>query len=243
MKTIVTLLEHEPTADIFLVDDCSPDKESLEDVVLRYCRARSVRYVLKEENTGFSSTVNVGLRRALALERDAVLVNADIEFVRPVSQTMIETTDSRGHLAAVVGALLLYPSGQIQHSGIYVSLLDRSFDHRYRYGPGGLPEAHQQYVCPVTGALQFIRLSTLQTVGLYDEVGFRLGFEDVDYCLRVFEADLECVYNPDVLAIHHESLFRGSRSEKIDEWHQSSLRALHEKHGQTSLGRYVPPIA
>ena len=41
----------------------------------------------------------------------------------------------------------------------------------------------------MTAALQLIRWETLDQVGLYDE-GYRLCFEDVDYCLRVFEAGL-----------------------------------------------------
>ena len=62
-------------------------------------------------------------------------------------------------------------------------------------------------VCPVTGAFQYIRPEVLEQVGLYDP-GFRMGCEDVDYCLRVFQAGFACVYEPAIRAIHHESLFR-----------------------------------
>ena len=40
-----------------------------------------------------------------------------------------------------------------------------------------------------------------------------MGYEDVDYCLRVFQAGFPCVYEPAISAIHHESLFR-SRPER-----------------------------
>lgn len=129
-----------------------------------------------------------------------------------------------------------------QNIVLHNSFYERAFDHKFRYGPAGLPEAHEPRVCPVTGALQYIRHSTLERVGLYDTT-FRMGFEDVDYCLRVFEEGLECIYQPTVRAIHHESLFRGQKSDKLDEWHQTSLSALYEKHATTSLGRYVPQIA
>jgi GT2 family glycosyltransferase len=239
-RTLQTLREHEPSLEVVVVDDGSPHAAGC-DAICAETERLSMGYYEKDENCGFSETVNVGLREALESGRDAILINADMEFVRPFVQRMVEDKDSQDRPAAVVGGLLLYPSGQIQHGGVFFSFLNRAFDHRFRYGPGGLPEAQAHKVCPVTGALQFIRHGTLAQVGLYDET-FRMGFEDVDFCLRVFDAGLECVYDPGVLAIHHESLFRGQRNERLDEWQQASLDRLHEKHAETSLGRFVPPI-
>ena len=84
------------------------------------------------------------------------------------------------------GALLLYPNRLIQHAGLYFSPIANMFEHRFRYAPGNLPEALVAAVCPVTGAFQYIRPEVLERVGLYDP-DFRLGFEDVDYDLRVFQ--------------------------------------------------------
>ena len=86
--------------------------------------------------------------------------------------------------------------------------------HRFQYGPNDLPEALVPCRCPVTAALQLIRHETLETVGIYDE-GYRMAFEDVDYCLRVFEAGLECIYEPSVRAFHREKFFRGRPSDTI----------------------------
>ena len=54
----------------------------------------------------------------------------------------------------------------------------------------------------------------LERVGPYDPE-FRMGYEDVDYCLRVFQAGFACVYEPAISAIHHESLFRSRPDEKL----------------------------
>jgi len=240
-KTFETLRAQEGSAEVLAVDDHSPARDVMPGL-RRAAKRHGVRLHEKDENSGFSRTVNVGLQEALDRGLDAVLVNADIEFKMPFLDAFESTTDSQGRPAAVVGALLLYDSGLIQHAGIYFSFFTRAFDHRFRYGPGSLPEALAPHVCPVTGALQYIRHSTLTRVGLYDET-FRMGWEDVDYCLRVFDADLECVYQPTVRAIHHESMFRGERTEKLDEWHQTSIQHLHQKHAKTPLHRFVPPIA
>lgn len=242
VTTLRTLREQEPDVDVLVVDDASP----MQDQLLRALEIErlGVDVSLKQVNEGFSATVNVGLRRALATGQHAILCNADMEFNNPFVRTMEISPDDEDRPAAVVGGLLLYDSGLIQHAGVYLSFLTRAFDHRFRFGPAALPEAHQPKICPVTGALQFIRDSTLEEVGLYDE-DFRMGFEDVDYCLRVFDAGLKCVYDPRVVAIHHESMFRGQADPegKLSRWQLESLATLHSKHGKTSLGAFVPPIA
>lgn len=241
ITTLQTLRNQEPDVETLVVDDRSPARDLMPQL-RKACEDLDVRVHFKDENTGFSTTVNVGLQEALERGLDAILINADIEFLVPILEQFERTTDSQERPAAVVGALLLYPNGLIQHAGVFLSFYSRGFDHKYRYAPGGLPEAHQPAICPVTGALFFIRHSTLEKVGLFD-TGFSMAYEDVDYCLRTFEAGLECVYQPAVRAIHHESLFRGQRSDKLDEWHQKSLEFLHTRHGTTPLGRYVMPLA
>lgn len=235
-----TLRDTAPDAEVLVVDDGSPHR-ALVDELAGICARLESELVVQPSNEGFSATVNVGLRRALESGQDAVLVNADIEFFesgwleRMVAQP---TTDGEG-LASVVGALLLYPSGLIQHGGVFFSLLHRVFDHRFRYGPGDLPEAQRAFLCPVTGALQLIRHEALTEVGIYDEE-FRLGWEDVDYCLRVFQSGRECVYQPKVRAFHHESLFRGRPSPRTADWQARSWVYFTRKWASVSFAEYVP---
>lgn len=232
------------TLDVLAVDDCSPETvqvDALESVSLKL----AFELVRKEENTGFSSTVNVGLRRALEAGQDAVLVNADLEFIQPgwVEVMQAQRCLRTDGLASVVGGLLLYPSGLIQHAGIYFSVLHRHFDHIFKYAPMSLPEAQSPNSCPVTGALQFIRHECLTTVGVYDEE-FKMGWEDVDYCLRTVFSGRECVYQPAIKAWHHESLFRGRGSEKVERWQNESWKRMMEKWlTTTNLAEFCPPVA
>jgi GT2 family glycosyltransferase len=171
-----------------------------------------------------------------------VLVNADIEFFQHGwLDHMRARLDTRQRPAAVVGAKLLYPDGLIQHGGVYLSLLKRDWYHRFHFGPGDLPEAQIPYRCPVTAALQFIRWETLEAVGLYDE-GYRLCYEDVDYCLQVFEAGLECIYEPAAVAYHLESHFRSQATPRIIEWTKLSASRLNHKWRDTNLLAHVPEV-
>lgn len=225
---------------VLVVDDCSPEPE-LVDEIEKLQGPLNFHLIRREKNEGFSRTVNVGLAQAREEGRDAVLLNADVEIDTPGwVKAFQETTDSWGHPASVVGALLLYPNGLIQHGGIYFSLLTRDFREMYKYGPGNLPAALKKAIVPVTGAFQFIRYECLKTIGLYDPA-FRMGHEDVDYCLRVFlSKERQCVYNPEVRAFHFESMFRGRPSPKVKEWQEKSWIYLTHKYAEQNFSDLVP---
>jgi GT2 family glycosyltransferase len=227
------------SVDILAVDDCSPQPELVDAIRGGFDRYET-ELVVKDENSGFSKTVNVGLQRALDEGRDAVLLNADVEISTPGWVKICQKAkDAHDRPAAIVGALLLYPSGLIQHAGIYFSLLTRTFDHMYKFGPANLPEALRTRVCPVTAAFQYIRHDTLVKVGLYDE-NFHMAHEDVDYCVRVFLAELQCVYEPRVRGFHAEAMFRGKPSPKLAEWQEKSWIYFAQKYSTQSFAGMVP---
>lgn len=239
VRCLVSLWRTAPGVDTLVVDDGSPDRSLVSQLAVATDEL-GYELVLKPDNTGFSKTVNVGLRRALETDRDAVLVNADIEFFDDGwLDRMQARTDTAGHPAALVGGRLLYPNGLIQHAGIFVSLLKRDWFHRFHFGPSDLPEALVACRCPVTGALQLIRHETLETVGLYDE-GYSMCYEDVDYCLRVFEAGLDCIYEPSVRAFHHESMFRGDPTPQLKRWTRESAARLWTKWAGLDLSQWIP---
>jgi GT2 family glycosyltransferase len=241
VRCLVSLWGTAGAPDAVVVDDGSPARELVE-MLGAACAELGFELVAKDANEGFARTVNVGLRRALEQGRDAVLVNADLEFTQAGwLEAMLARTDTQGRPAAVVGAKLVFPNGCIQHAGVYFSAADHRWWHRCAYAPGDLPEAQTPLLCPVTGALQLIRHETLATVGLYDE-GFRLGLEDVDYCLRVFDAGLECIYEPAARAVHAESVFRGRTTRKIDAWHEASTRHLWTKYAHADFSPWVPAV-
>lgn len=245
MDCLESLRRTAPGVLILVVDDASPEQHLVDEIDAQKSRL-DLRLMRQPANQGFSRTVNVGMRLALNEGWHAVLVNSDIEFFD--SSSWLEAMQQQprsdgGGPAEVVGGLLLYPNGLIQHAGIFFSLLSRSFGHIYQYGPADLPEAQFARRCPVTGALQFIRHETLRKVGLYDE-SFRMGWEDVDYCIRTFEAGGECVMQPTVRAFHHESLFRGTAApgSKLHRWQQESWVTFLRKYSRTSFAEWIPSL-
>jgi GT2 family glycosyltransferase len=224
--------------DILLVDDCSPRPDL---VALVEGEQGDLEFELhrKEVNSGFAKTVNVGLRRCLAEGRDAVLVNQDIALRDDRwLRCMLEQLggDGRG-LASVVGGLLLFPGGRIQHAGVCRGI-NQPLSHIYRYAPGDLPEARTPRACPVTAALQFIRHECLQAIGVYDE-DFPMGYEDVDYCLRTMLSGRACVYQPKIVAYHVERSVRPQHPSHVA-WRDRGLTVLNAKHSPETLAAFVP---
>jgi GT2 family glycosyltransferase len=241
LRCLTSLRATAPGAILLVVDDASPSDELAQMAELATGELDGV-FVRNEVNSGFATTVNVGLRAALREGTDAVLVNADIEFAWPGwLEAMQARTDSQGRPAAVVGARLLFPEGTIQHGGVYFSMLNRDFFHRFRYAPAELPEALVPTRCPVTAALTLIRHETLDGVGLYDEE-FGMAYEDVDYCLRVFESGRDCIYEPAAVATHLEKAFRDRPTARAREMAERSQRHLWAKHATTDLSPWVPPV-
>lgn len=111
-KCLLTLASTAPTIDIMPIDDGSPRRDLVNELA-RECAVNGVT-LLTKKNEGFSKTVNVGLELAEREGRDAILINADIEFFEEGWLEAMDNTD-----AYVVGAKLLFPNGLIQHAGIY----------------------------------------------------------------------------------------------------------------------------
>lgn len=232
-KKCLDTLRETSNAFVCVVDDGSLYDEA-QDALASY---GVDHLILKEKNEGFSHTVNKGLKFALENKADALLVNADIEFTNDEWLPAMEENS-----ADVVGARLIYPFNLIQHAGIYFSVIYRCFDHILRMAPADISEADRPRICPVTGALQLIRHQTLVDVGIYDE-SFRLGWEDVAYCHDVFINGKTCAYEPQAIAIHHESLFRGQNpSKQIQEWQRQSWKRLHERFAGHDFSEYVPTL-
>lgn len=242
LRCLVSMQASAPGMPALIVDDHSPS-ESLAHAARVAAGELGLGFVRFDENRGFAAAVNTGLRIARDEGLDALLVNADVEFAWPGWLEALQArTDTQGRPAAVAGARLLFADGLIQHAGIYFSVLHRDFFHRFRYGPADLPEALVPTRCPVTAALQLVRREALEAVGLYDEE-FGLGYEDVDFCLRVFAAGGECVYEPAAVALHPEKTFRGRAGARINALHERSVERMWSKHAGTDLSALIPEIA
>jgi glycosyltransferase involved in cell wall biosynthesis len=164
--------------------------------------------VLSDVNEGYAASVNKGLRRAAEGE-DVVVLNNDLLAARGWLESL-QYAAYRDDGVGIVGARLLYPDGRIQHAGTYRNLgAPEWFDHRFRFQPA----RHGPALVPadalaVTGACMYIRRELIREIGFMDE-RYLMGFEDVDWCLRAWEAGWRVTYEPGAVLTHLESVTRG----------------------------------
>ena len=109
----------------------------------------------------------------------------------------------------IVGALLRYPDGTLQHSGVVMGIGDGvGHSGRYQMGSPFWPWLEvTRNVSAVTGACLAIRRAVFEQVGGFDS-RFYNNYNDVDLCLRVQNLGLEVVLNCDVQLCHEEGKTR-----------------------------------
>jgi GT2 family glycosyltransferase/glycosyltransferase involved in cell wall biosynthesis len=165
--------------------------------------------VSSTQNLGFAATANRGMRAA-SPGRDLVLLNSDVEAL-PGWLQCLQYAAHRHPDIGIVGAQLQYPDGRIQFGGT-VRNRDKPewFDHRYRFKPARWGPAMQTSpTLAVTGACMYVRAELIARVGLLDE-RYPMAYEDVDWCLRAWQAGFWVTYFPAAQLVHHESVTRGT---------------------------------
>lgn len=149
-----------------------------------------------------------------------VLLNNDVWGFSYGWLAELVATAEADRSVGVVGAQLIYPDDTIQHGGVVHSHRGAGHAHisEERFSPGLQSRLHclQEYSA-VTAALALVRRDLFARLGGFDADRFPTSFNDVDFCFRVREQGLRCLYNPSVQAYHFESKSRG-RSPKEAEY-------------------------
>jgi len=191
---------------IVVADDHSPPEHRA-----ALLRLRDVHVIFGERQVGFAANANRGLREVRP-DEDAVLLNSDViahaGWLERLQYTARRWPRQRN---GIVGPKLLYEDGTIQSAGtIRNPGAPEWFDHAHRFKPEDHPQANvmQPYLA-MTGAALYIRRDVLDEVGLLDE-GYGMAYEDVDYCLRAWEAGFRVVFSPFATLTHLESRTRGT---------------------------------
>ncbi|MDP9385902.1 MAG: glycosyltransferase [Actinomycetota bacterium] len=189
--------------DVVIVDDASPDPAH----AARLHEHEGAEIVVLEENRGFAGAVNAGIARAPA-DRDVVVLNSDV-IARRAWLPRLQHAAYAGPRIGIAGPKLVYPDERIQSAGSYRNLdAPQWFDHRYRFKDSAHPPANIPLpVLGATGACMYLRRDMLDEVGLFDEA-YGMAFEDMDLCLRAWDAGWETVYAPRSTLEHLESQTR-----------------------------------
>jgi GT2 family glycosyltransferase len=188
---------------ITIINNRSVEPET-EAVLDELAKLDVVKIVQFDEEFNYSKLNNMA-----SVNTDAeyiCLVNNDVEFKESgwlESMLLASLYEGTGS----VGALLKYPSGAIQHIGIYIGkFLHASHPLRGKFIkdlPSGVID-----VMANTGACLLVSKSNYWSVGGMDE-SLPVGLNDVDLCVRLSKSGLQNRLVTDVEVVHQESLTRG----------------------------------
>ncbi len=176
-----------------------------------------------------------------------VLLNDD---VLPRSQEWLGEliTHAARPEVGVVGSLLHYPDGRLQHAGILLGI-NGIAEHIWRGYPGTWGGTngrarHVQEMSAVTGACLVMRREVWKQIGGMDE-RFARDFNDIDLCRRVQARGLKVLITPFANAIHYESATRGfNDTPEMRQRYEEEERRYHERWGDQVMvdPRYNPSL-
>jgi GT2 family glycosyltransferase len=153
------------------------------------------KLLVLDQNLGFGPANNVGIAHARGTH--VCLLNSDVIPCEPRwLDLMVETLESDENIG-IVGALLLFEDGSVQHEGCeFVALPEFGGWHfPIHTNKGRTPRIGQRLkeVEAVTAACMVARLDLLLRLDGFDECYAIGDFEDSDLCMRVRAEGLKCV--------------------------------------------------
>jgi GT2 family glycosyltransferase len=194
-------------AAVQAVTDTAPDAE----VVVEHDRERA----------GFAVTCNAGAARATA---DRLVFLNDDTLTQPGWLGPLQTALGGPESDVIAGALLTYPDGGIQHSGVFLRRRGGVLEAYNRTSPALSGE-----VPAVTGACIAIGRLLWDRLGGFD-TEYRNGYEDVDLCLRAREAGGTVRFVAESTIVHFESRSPG-RFDHV----QHNVALLNERWGHLPI--------
>jgi GT2 family glycosyltransferase len=114
-------------------------------------------------------------------------LNDDIDIIDGTWLDRLVSVMERDRIGAI-SARLLYPDGCIQHDGVVVGLMGAG-EHWNRFAPNDNPREpaaglRLRDVSAATGACLLVRQDAFASIGGFDE-RFSVGYNDIDFCLRL----------------------------------------------------------
>ena len=211
--------------EVLIIENNSTDPETeryYAQIPQKFANCRVVRY---QGGFNFSAINNFGAH--FANGEQLLLLNNDIEITSQDFLREMLSYSQRPDVGAV-GAKLIYPDNEIQHAGVVMGI-NGSAGHSHKGHPADAVGDMYRLVTTqdfmaVTGACLMTKTALYREMGGLDEEKFAVAYNDVDYCLKLWQKGLLNVYTPLAQAIHYESRSRG-----LDTLSENAKRYEREK--------------
>jgi GT2 family glycosyltransferase len=230
-------------SDLLVVDNMSSESERIAD----FCAGNGIRMLRNDTNEGFAKAVNQGMRQLLANgppDPWVLLINPDTELLSdPNTLPRFANSDS-ACITTFDGAAALpwdcekpIPNpwrAAWEDSGLGRLRIPQPLGSRYR----AFSERHKGYL---VGCFLIVSTAAWESIGGFDE-RFWLYSEEVDWCLRVYQAKMTCQVVP-MVGYRHEARQASSGSSdaaqrSTDAYWQSRMLFIEKHWGSRGFRTY-----
>lgn len=230
--------------EVYVVDNASIDGSN--DMIRS--DFKDVRLIANTENVGFAVANNQAIR--LAEGRHVLILNPDTVLQEDTLQMCYDYMERHNEVGAI-GVKMIDGAGKFlpeskrdlptvwnsfaKLSGLAALFPSSKLFNGYALGHLDHNENHTiQVLC---GAFMYVRKSTIDNVGMFDERFFMYG-EDIDWSRRIIEGGYEIHYLADTTIIH----FKGESTKKASlsyvKTFYNAMTLYVEKHYSGSSGKW-----
>jgi len=165
-------------------------------------------------------------------KNDVVLLNNDVEVTENWLTALVDTAYSDKHIG-VVGSKILFPDGKLQEFG-GILYTDGSGKNIGKWeDPDQDIYKSQKRASFVSGCSFYIKRTTINKIGVFDEQFHPCYCEDADYCYTAWENGLEVVVEPNSIIFHFEGATSGTdTSSGFKKYQTINMEKFHNKHGK-----------
>ena len=195
--------------DVIVVDNNSDDGVGM----MLQEKYPSVQFIPQNVNPGLGTSANVGMKAVQATYYFAL--NPDTEFFsgQNTIRRMYDFMESHQKIG-MIGPKIMYPDGSLQYSCWRFPSFLQPFYNRTKFGSSDRGRRKREYhlmhdfdhdhtipVDALMGSAMFVRGVAMNQVGGFDE-RFWMYYEDIDWCLRMWEGHWPVYYVHDMLLQH-----------------------------------------
>lgn len=216
--------------EIILVDNGSTEPESVA-LFTDLQKEKRVRIIHWDQPFNYSQIQNMAVNEAKGVF--IVLLNNDIEIVDSEWLREMVGHAQKEHVGAV-GARLLFANDCLQHAGVILGP-NEGVGHAFRDMSKDIPLqkylAHAtRWITAVTGACLVVSKEKYIAVDGLNENDLPIGYNDVDFCIRLHLAGYHNIYTPYATLYHHESASRGKNTDQQNAEHEKELPYFIKQH-------------
>ncbi len=227
--------------EVIVAENNSTEQETFDYYEQAKEKFANLKIVTYQGRFNFSAINNTA--RKAATGEYLLLLNNDIELLTDGFLAEMLSYAQRPDVGAV-GAKLFYPDDTIQHGGVLLGI-NGSAGHSHKSHPressGDLYRlvTAQNYLA-VTGACLLVKAALYDACGGLDETDFAVAYNDIDFCLKLYEMGYLNVFTPEAQAYHYESKSRGQDTGTAASAANQARFAKELTAFQTKWNKYLP---